>query len=242
MFDEVTSEGAFVVAAFPSVGLVATITATYLVEELKLEQVGVMDSPRFPTISVVEDGEPLSPVRIYAGQTGGRPIVVFLSEFQPSPELVRPVSEALLHWATTHGCVAVVAPEGLVMEEEPVFDGGLDVFAAASTLDARRRAVSAGATLFQEGIVAGVTGVLLNLGKRDQFPVIGILSEAEQGQPDGRSAVAIVELLAGLMGTTIETTRLRRQAEAFDSQVDDVQRRIRLQEGLTVDGDSSMFG
>ncbi len=242
MFEDSVPEGAYVVAAFPSVGLVATITATYLVEELRLVQIGVMDSPRFPTISVVEKGEPLNPVRIYAGPCGSGHIVVFLSEFQPSPELVRPVSEALLQWSKEHHCASIIAPEGLVMEDEPVFDGELDVFAASSTADGRHQVVDAGATLFPEGIVAGVTGVLLNLGKRDQFPVIGILSEAEQGQPDARSATAIVELLANIIGDRIDTARLRQQAELFDGQLDDVQRRIRLQEGGMVDGDSSMFG
>ncbi len=242
MFDDQVAKGAFVVASFPSVGLVATITATYLVEELGLRQVGVMDSSRFPTISVVEDGEPLNPVRLYAGQVGNVDLVVFLSEFQPSPELVRPVSEALLRWAKEHECACIIAPEGLIMEDEPVFDGALDVFAAASTLDGRRQLVDAGATLFQEGIVAGVTGVLLNLGKRDQFPVVGVLSEAEQGQPDARSAASIVDLLGRFIGAPIDTGRLRQQADVFDDQVGDVQRRIRLQEGGGSDGDSSMFG
>ncbi len=242
MFGAPVPEGAHVVAAFPSVGLVATITATYLVEELGLAQVGVMDSPRFPTLSVVEHGEPLNPVRVYAGRCGPAHVVVFLSEFQPSPELVRPVSEALLQWARQHKCASIVTPEGLVMEEEPAFDGDLDVFAASSTPDGRHQAVDAGATLFQEGIVAGVTGVLLNLGKRDQFQVTGILSEAEQGQPDARSATGVIEWLGRVLGTPIDTGRLRKQAEAFDDHLGDVKRRIRLQEGGAVEGDTSMFG
>ena len=41
---------------FPGVGLVGTIVANFLINTLKLEQIGVIDSYKFPPISVVKDG------------------------------------------------------------------------------------------------------------------------------------------------------------------------------------------
>src|SRR5881392_2551975 len=48
---EVDMKGGTVVAAFPSVGLVSTITATYLITTLPTDQVTALESPDFPSIS-----------------------------------------------------------------------------------------------------------------------------------------------------------------------------------------------
>jgi uncharacterized protein len=74
---------ATVIDGFPSVGLVSSIVANYLINALGLQQIGIMDSVYFPTVSLVRNGEPMNPVRIYAGpkQEGVDQLVVFISEF-----------------------------------------------------------------------------------------------------------------------------------------------------------------
>ncbi len=233
-FGPTPGPGAHVVAAFPSVGLVATIAANHLVEQLGLEQIGVMDSPKFPTLSVIEHGVPMDPVRIYAGQG----LVVFISEFQPNPQLVRPISEAIVRWCIDQKAASLIAPEGLVTDE----DSPPECFVAASTSDARGRMDGLGAQMFEEGIVAGVTGVLLNLGRRDAFDVIAILAEAHQGEPDARSAVAIVDWVGRMIGAEVPVTSLLEEADAFDGSVDAVERRMRAHGGHAELGDQTMFG
>lgn len=233
-FGPTPEPGAHVVAAFPSVGLVATIAANHLVEQLGLEQIGVMDSPKFPTLSVIEHGVPMDPVRIYAG----RGLVVFLSEFQPNPQMVRPISEAIIRWAQEQEAAAVIAPEGLVTDEDTL----PEAFVAASTAASRARLDDMGAQMFEEGIVAGVTGVLLNLGRRDACDVIAILAEAHQGEPDARSAVAVVEWVSRLCGIDVAVEPLLEEAELFDGSVDTVERRMRAHGGQAEVGDQTMFG
>src|SRR5207247_11306347 len=59
--------GATVIDGFPSVGLVSSIVANYLINALNLTQIGIMDSIYFPTVALVRDGQPTNQVRIYAG-------------------------------------------------------------------------------------------------------------------------------------------------------------------------------
>ena len=94
-FEDMDLQGATVIAGFPSIGLVSTIAANYLIDALNLRQIGALDSSHFPALSVVHTGEPLSPVRIYAGaQSNGEKIVVFVSEFKPKPNLINSISNA----------------------------------------------------------------------------------------------------------------------------------------------------
>ena len=47
--------GATVIDGFPSVGLVSSIVANYLINTLDLTQIGIMDSVYFPTVSLVRN-------------------------------------------------------------------------------------------------------------------------------------------------------------------------------------------
>src|SRR5512136_1427958 len=114
-FEDVDLKDATVIAGFPSIGLVSTIAANYLIDALNLKQIGCVSSPQFPALSVVHTGEPLSPVRIYAGnQTQAGKIVVFVSEFKPKPNLINSISEVIMNWASRKKCRLLISPEGMV--------------------------------------------------------------------------------------------------------------------------------
>jgi len=112
--------GATVIDGFPSVGLVSSIVANYLINALNLVQIGIMDSVYFPTVALVRDGQPMNPVRIYAGpKVDDRDqIVVFISEFQPPPNLIKGIASAVLDWAQDARCNLLVCPEGLIVDAQ----------------------------------------------------------------------------------------------------------------------------
>ncbi|MGB1697720.1 MAG: proteasome assembly chaperone family protein [Thermoplasmatota archaeon] len=224
--EEFDAHCAHVIAAFPCVGLVATITANFLIEEMGLKEVGIVDGEGFPSLCVVEDGVPKNPVRMYHGQYKvkgeAKNLVVFLSEFQPDPTLIRPVAEAILGWCKERGAELIVSAEGIVLEGEAALDDIVEVYSVGSTDRARKLLDQSTAPRFKDGIVAGVTGILLTLGKRDHFDVIGILSEAKQEYPDVRSAATVIEVLANMVGVEADVSRLYKEADGFEAHVKDV--------------------
>lgn len=229
--------GAKLVDGFPSVGLVSTIAANYLIDSLKLKQIGVMDNVNFPTLSVVHNGEPLSPVRLYGGEiavagdkTRREKIVVFVSEFQPAAALVRPIAEAILQWAKAKKCSYVISPEGLVLEGEAAEDDRVEVYGIGSTPRTNTVLREKGIPPFKEGIITGVSGVLLNVGKREQFDVVSILAEAHPNYPDARSAAVVIEVIARLLGLHINVEPLLREAEGFEQQIKKLQQKAASKE------------
>ncbi|HUJ78179.1 MAG TPA: PAC2 family protein, partial [Thermoplasmata archaeon] len=111
-------EGAIVIDGFPSVGLVSSIVANYLIDTLKMEQIGIVESPAFPTVSLVRNGHPQHPVRIYAGHPPadrvGRVadrIVAFVSEFHPPPNIIHPLATSIIEWVIEQRCALLVSPE-----------------------------------------------------------------------------------------------------------------------------------
>src|SRR5207247_7731838 len=98
---EVDLKGGTVVAAFPSVGLVSTITATYLITSLKFDQVVALESPDFPSLSMIYAKKPKFPARVYASKVPKLAILFCELPLRLSPN--RPVPYTLLKWPKTPG-------------------------------------------------------------------------------------------------------------------------------------------
>jgi uncharacterized protein len=220
-FEEVDLKDATVIAGFPSIGLVSTIAANYLIDALNLKQIGCVTSPEFPALSVVHTGEPLSPVRIYCGsQADVRKIVVFVSEFKPKPNLISAISDAIMQWSKDKKCKLLISPEGMVVEGKgSEANGAVEAYAIGSTEQARNALMSKNIPQFKNGIIAGVSGVLLNIGKQCNFDVISILAEAHPNYPDARAAAAAINVIALLMGVEINVTPLYEESERIEKQL-----------------------
>ncbi len=232
-------EGAVVIDGFPSIGLVSSIVANYLIDTLHMTQIGIVDSSAFPTVSLVRDGEPQHPVRIYSGLTptrrpGQNPekIVAFISEFQPPPSLVFSLGRVIMDWIQDQRCSLLVSPEGLVVEKEDEHGdaggpdiGNVRVYGVASTRRARELYIEPNVTPFQEGVITGVAGVFLNEGRRRGFDVLTFLAEAHPDYPDARAAAKVIETIDHvLLRTTIDPIPLYHEAERIEQQLLSIQR------------------
>ena len=243
-FSDMDLKGATVIAGFPSIGLVSTIAANYLIDALNLKQIGCINSPEFPALSVVHTGEPLSPVRIYAGnQGGGGKIVVFVSEFKPKPNLINAISDAIMKWASEKECKILISPEGMVVEGKNSEDETMvDAYAIGSTENARNMLSKKDIAQFKNGIIAGVSGVLLNRGKQSNFDVISILAEAHPNYPDAKAAAAAINVIALIMGVEINVTPLYEESERIEKQLQKFHKQAKPMVSATQAPQPSMYG
>lgn len=220
-----------IVDGFPSVGLVSSIVANYLINMMHLEQIGIVDSPYFPTISLIRNREPNNPVRIYGGKIDRKDedplkISVFVSEFQPPSNLIKPIAVSVLDWAQKQRASLVVSPEGLAVEDEEG-NGELEpeAYAVGSTIPARLYFEPHDSIKpFDEGVITGVAGVLLNEGKKRGFDVISILSEAHQMFPDAGAAARVIEAMdEAILHMNIDTKPLHAEAKVIEESIKKLQ-------------------
>ena len=227
-------EGAIVIDGFPSVGLVSSIVANYLIDTLEMEQIGIVESPAFPTVSLVRNGNPQHPVRIYAGRPpadragrGADKIVAFVSEFHPAPAIIHPLAHSILDWVQEQRCSLLVSPEGLSVEADPhraksrgtrLHD--VKVYGVASTRKARELYIEPNMIPFAEGVITGIAGVLLNEGRRRGFDVLTFLAEAQADYPDARAAAKVIETVNPLVPLiSLDTKPLREKAKQIEAEV-----------------------
>jgi uncharacterized protein len=219
-------KGATVIDGFPSVGLVSSIVANYIINSLHLELVGIMDSIYFPTVSLIRDGTPTNPVRIYAGtKKGGEEdqIAVFISEFQPPPNLIKLIAQTMIDWAQEQRCKMLLCPEGLIVDreaKEKLEEELVSVYGIGSTPTATSILKENSIKIFEEGVITGVAGVLLNEGKKREFDVISLLSEAHPDYPDARAAARVIDAIDKvLLHTELDAKPLYEEAERIEMQL-----------------------
>ena len=239
--------GATVIDGFPSVGLVSSIVANYLINALQLIQIGIMDSPYFPTVSLVRDGRPMNPVRIYAGSKPpsgeSDQLVVFISEFQPPPNLIKGIASTVLDWAQDQRCTQLVCPEGLIVDREAGETRDAEVYGIGSTEHANEILKKNTVAMFEEGVITGVAGVLLNEGRKRDFDVITLLSEAHPDYPDARAAARVIETIDKLLlHTELDAKPLYEEAERIEMQLKSIHQQTEGAKKPAVPQRPSMYG
>lgn len=242
-------KGAYVIEGFSSIGLVGSITANYLVTLLDLEQIAIIDSPFLPSVSIVREGIPYSPVRVYSGpigKGGSEKIVVIVSEFEPPQDILKPLAQTIMDWVEDKRCKMVLSPEGLankagetsvevpeVVVEQKKEGDDITVYGVGSTPFARELLLRNDIPIFENGVVVGLAGVLLNEGVNRNFDVVSILSEAHADYPDARAAAAATHTIDKLiLHSGLDTQPLLEEAAVLEQALKDINKKTGESEEL----------
>ena len=196
-YKEVDLSNSILIEAFPTVGLVSSIAGQFIIEQLKLEEIGTISSRYFMPAAVIHNGMPSPPVRIYAGKKISRPtgssvqIAVIISEFMPPVNIIKPVADKILSWTQKKKCNYIVNFEGThsLNPEKP------KTYGVATTQRMKDILKKYNIEETQEGMITGITGILLFEGARLKRDIICLLAEAHSSYPDSRAAALLIETL-----------------------------------------------
>ena len=208
------ASGALVVSCFPSIGFVSSIVAHYLVDKLDLELVGGVRHPKLPPVCLVQDGKPLPPMRFYSGEPICNmercdKVVLIASEIQVLPELNLPLADTLLDWCTENGVGATMLIDSYAQgigQQHSIFDDDQtdETLLGIGSTDASHETLERlGVPLLKQGVVGGITGVMMGESRRRGVDVMAILAESDGeiggSLPDARAAARIIECLDDLL-------------------------------------------
>ncbi|PNX53342.1 MAG: hypothetical protein BV458_04950 [Thermoplasmata archaeon M9B2D] len=222
-YKQVDLSNAILIEAFPTVGLVSSIAGHFLIDQLQLKEIGTISSRYFMPAAVIHKGMPSPPVRIYASTKVCGPegscdqVVVIISEFMPPVDIIKPLADVILTWAKKKNCRYIVTLEGThgVDPKKPKTYG----VASTQKMKGILNQHSIGET--QEGMITGITGVLLYEGVRLNCDVLCLLAEAHTSYPDSRAAALLVEALDKML------PEIELNTEPLYKEADDIEQKIR---------------
>ncbi len=222
-YEKMDLQNAFVITGFPTIGLVGTIASRFIVYSLKLKLLAAFLSDYFPPVTVVSNSQPLPPIRIYGeakkcGPNGKcEQLLVILSEFVPPSVTLRPLANKLIEWCKENNCETIVCIEGFNLGEKTE---DIPLVGVASTNEARKMLENYNVELMQEGMVSGLSGILLYEGKRRNFNVACLLAGTHADYPDAKAAAKVLEIVNKMLPEIeIDPEPLYKQAEEIEKQI-----------------------
>lgn len=212
------------IVGFPSIGLVSSIATNFLARELKLDLMAGFSSPDFPPYALIQNGLPLPPIRIYAGdrncdeETGLNcdSLVVITSEFMPKMEQHYPIAISILEWLAQNNIKTIITLDGIPQfaPDEHVLLG------AGSTPTAREIMKQYEIEEFEDGMIRGTSGIMLFEGMNRGLDVITLLGSARADMPDPRGAAKLMEPLGKMLPELkVDTEPLYAEAEELDKRI-----------------------
>jgi len=208
-------DGAFILEGFPSVSLTGVLTSGYLVEKLKLPLVAAISSSKFPARCVIEKGMPVHPLRIF----GNKSVVVLQCEFQiPKEELAYEIVEAVIDFAKRHHSPLIITVEGVPTNATSETDPKINFISTQREFAAKMTAF--GHKPVSDGVISGVTGLLLAEGYLSSVDVASILPPTSAKYPDAMSSVHVVNCLNKLYpDLKVDVKPLAEKAETLQKTV-----------------------
>ncbi|MEM3638551.1 MAG: PAC2 family protein [Candidatus Micrarchaeaceae archaeon] len=218
--DEYKLDGYILLEGFPSAGLVGPMVNSYIVEKLKMKYIGHIESDLFPPIATIHGSAPLFPVRLYKDDKFK--IIAIVAEFTIPPNIIYQLSYELLNFVRKYGISQVISVGGIVADKP-----NDKVYAIASSRELLEKAVSVGINPIDEGVIAGVSAILLSNAPQYNIPIIDILVQVNPSIMDPKYAERIIANLEKLIKLEIDLSELERESKMIQAKTREILKRAK---------------
>jgi uncharacterized protein len=198
----------YIFVGLPDAGLVGTIAATYLVDNLKMKEVGYVDSTRFPPMVIVRDSEVKNAVRIY----GKDKFVVVISELPLIPSLAVQFSKSLISWVKKLNPKLVINITGLPVQNRLQIRKP-EVLGLATTKDMTEELRSQNIALFSDGVLFGPYAAIIKECVSQKVPTLSLFAQSHLNFPDPTASIEALSIVNKVLATNIDLKPLRDEAE-----------------------------
>ncbi|HWY36860.1 MAG TPA: PAC2 family protein [Nitrosopumilaceae archaeon] len=193
-----------ILAGFVGAGLAGTISLGYIIEKLKMKEIGYMRSKYLPPATVFIQGRLRHPFRFYSNKGGT--ICAIICEITLQFEGLYSIASAILDWSEKNGSDEIVVLDGVPSKEAH----DQKAFCAAEE-DLCRIMADSGINMIPQGFVTGIPGAILNECILRKIRGVTLLVKADPQKPDPLAAATLVEAVNRVYQTGIDTKELREQ-------------------------------
>ena len=205
-------ENGIIINGFPSSGITSAIATESMINTSNFELGGIIDSDKFPPISIIKNGLPNYPARIFVNND--LKVAVFSSYLTLDVSLHRAAARLMLDWLQDKKASVIVS--SITVKGTT----GTEIFGVASTGNARGKLVNAGITVVENATVPGISGVLLNEAMLRGIDVIVLLVSSDKEFPDFQATANLCTTLSKLVpGVSCNLDKLEKESKIIEEQI-----------------------
>ena len=207
--------GGILINGFPSTGIASAIATESIINTSKFEMSAIIDSDAFPPISVIKNGQPNYPTRIFTNKDLNA--AIFSSYLTLDASMHREAAKTMLKWAKEKKCSAIVSCITMNTNSK-------EIFGVASTGTARGKLIDAKIDIVEHGTIPGISGVLLNEGMLNGQNVIVLVVSSDSRGPDFRASSRLCDGLTKIVpGISYNSDKLEIEARQIEEQMKQVE-------------------
>jgi len=197
-------------AGFVGAGLVGPLSVGYVIDKLKMEEVGYLRSRHLPPSTVFMQGRLRHPFRFYANNDGT--ICAIICEITLRMEGLYDIISTILDWAEEKGSHEIVILDGVASATHD------DKAFCAAEDDLCRVMENNDIKMIPQGFITGVAGGILNECLVRKIQGVTLLVKASDKRPDPLAAATLVEAVNRTYHMSIETTELRKKKKRIGAE------------------------
>lgn|SRR3989338_591328 len=205
-----------IVSGFPGLGFVASIALEFLIEHLKVEQVGRIVLEEAPAMIAVHNGKKIDPFGIFYNKNYN---IIVMHAVTPVQGLEWKIAGLITNLAEKTQAKEIISVEGVAGTNS----GESKSFYYSNIDKNHEKFEKFGIEELKEGIIMGVAGALLI--NCDKLPITFIFSETHSSLPDSKAAAKIIEGLDKYLGLKIDYAPLLKQAENFEQKLQNLMKK-----------------
>ncbi len=208
------------IIGLPDVGLVGLIATSYLITELKLEEIAHMDSDLLPPVVVLHKGLPHAPLRIYGKQN----LIAVISELAVPAPAVYTVMREIVDWGQAKKVKRIVSMGGIPVENRQAITEP-QVFGAASNQELLDMLTKKGLSIMNEGYIVGSQALSMRYSISKKVPTIAILAQSFYNYPDPEAAAIALKEFSRIFEVKVDVSKLREKGEEIRLKARDIMKR-----------------
>ena len=211
---QINVENGFIINGFPSTGLTGAIATELIINTSNFQLAATIDSDYFPPISIIKNGAPNYPTRIFVNNN--LKAAIFSSYIALDSSLHRNIARMMLNWASEKKCSTIISSITIRSDSQ-------EIMGVASTGNARGKLVDSGIKIVENAAIPGIPGVLLNEGMLNAQNVIVLLVGSKSDAPDLRASYSLCNGLSKLIpGISCNLAVLEKQAKQIEEEMKQV--------------------
>ena len=226
-----------IIAGFPGAGLVGSISTSYIINRLHMNQIACVESEFIVPGVIYAEGKLRHPFRLYSNERGD--VCVLVCEAPVMIQGMYSVLDAVSKWVLRNNVREVLVLDGIAVEGLPdpkripiiLSSNGIEADEANLIHDynidvTKKEEVDDAASVYPStAFVPGLAGGILSSCLSNGIPSKDLLVYAARGIPDPEGAAILIDSLGKITENTslkIDTTELRKQGAAIKTRIENI--------------------
>ncbi|RMF32471.1 MAG: proteasome assembly chaperone family protein [Candidatus Nitrosothermus koennekii] len=194
----------YAIIGLPDVGLVGSIATAYMIEELKMREIGYMDADIYHPLIIVKNGEIKRPIRLYEKDN----IIAVTSDMPVTPAIAVDFAKVLINWLKDLKPRLIINVTGIPVQNRISIEKP-EVLALQTNYTNKINNVRA----FNDGFIMGTYASIIKECYNNNLPSLTLLAQTYLNFPDPAAAMSVLNVINELLKININLKRLEEEAE-----------------------------